>query len=136
MPDEYAKAEWNVHADKGGSMMEAAIVYIGVDAREMDSSLDPEYWDVAAGPAPIHVSLKSPRPGNADTGPDDSYATDKDFIMIKRKIYLVPTFLSLSDDDSYDFYYEDEGCNLAWDPQKNTVVAKCQSGVYPLIPSD
>lgn len=124
--------------NEGELQMKDVLVYLWVDVWEMDYCLDPDFWDHPVGCPPLHVSLKNPTEDETVLMDDDKLGQGRSFLLLKRKIYLLPPFLfpADSENDIYEVYFESEGCNLEWDPQKNTVVAKGQNGVYPLIPAD
>lgn len=131
-----------VHGTNGGELqMKDVTVYLWVDVWGMDYCLDPEFWEHPVGCPSLHVSLKNPTEDEGGLSPltdEDKLGENKNFILLKRKIYLLPPFLkpARSEEDIYDVYFESEGYNLEWDPQRNTVVAKNHDGVYPLIPAD
>lgn len=116
--------------------MNDVIVYLWVDVWEMDYCLDPEFWEHEPGCPPLHVSLKNPTEDEGGLSPltdEDKLGEGRNFILLKRKIYLVPPFLQLVDKE---IHYESEKCKLEWNPNENTVVAKNQYGSFLLLPSD
>lgn len=114
--------------------MNDVIVYLWVDVFEMNCCLDPEFWEHEPGCPPLHVSLKNPTESLDEFLFEETMqGENKNFILLKRKIYLVPPFLQLVDKE---IHYESEKCKLEWNPNENTVVAKNQYGSFLLLPSD
>lgn len=117
--------------------MDDVIVYLWADVWEMSYNLAPEFWEHESTEAsPIHVSLENPTM-NPDCGTDfddeSMFGEGKNFILLKRKIYILPTALRRQNDQ---IYCDDEECEISWNPEKLTVCAKCSQGEFPLVPAD
>lgn len=116
--------------------MRDVIVYLWVEMWEMGYYLDPEYWEHEPGCPPLHVSLEDPYKVDGLLANDEMMSATLNFILLKRKIFRLPSCLRVPNDDVHKIYYQDARCDLAWDAPKNTVVAKGQYGEFPLIPAD
>lgn len=114
--------------------MEDVVVYLWVDVWEMSKYLAPAFWEREQGCPPLHVSLKNPTENMDEFIFEETMQGEsRNFILLKRKIYLVPPCLMLRNGE---IQYEGEKCELEWNPVENTVVAKNQYGAFSLVPAD